>query len=473
MNTLPESNSCRRRKAFGIVVVCVVLLLVFRLEYWTPMHSDDYFYFLKGVSLQATLHQYLHWSGRLVADFISSALLHLGSHFLTTLANAVAVVALALTIACMPLCAPGSLGLRVVDTGFSVIVFLLVFFLYWVANPAVGQTSLWIVGSANYLWTNLLLCLFLLGFLNELRHAARGPEHDPGRVWLRTGGLCVLALIAGCTNENTSLTALFLIAFLAWRQCRTGYGGRLWWPVCVFAVGVALLLLAPGNFERYDSRSYHEWQHMSIGLKVLDHLFRRFPNAMAQYWEAFLALILLARFGPRSSRDVRYYVVLFVAAAFVANLVLLPAPHIPKRAMNGGLVFVLIAVAFAAHGFLARVRETTARHAASARRTRLLAALTLVCGLHFAAIYGFMCYAYKATYIQAQVRDAIIRQGIAQGQSHIEIPDFHFHGLLRERQQFDRYFNGPEMARYYGTEAKITQYKVRNNYSFSVPPIKR
>lgn len=468
-----ESNLYWRHKAWGIVAVLAVFLLVFRLEYWTPMHSDDYSYFLKGVSLQATLSHYLHWSGRLVADFISSALLGLNNHFLTTMFNAVAVVALAWAIASMPVFASSRPASGVSEAGFSPLVFLLVFFLYWAANPAIGQTSLWIVGSANYLWTNLLLCLFLLGFLRELRGGNHGSGPESSRAWPRLTGLCVLGVIAGCANENTSLTALLLIVFLTWQLRRNGHGARLWWPVLAFAVGVAILLLAPGNFQRYLSIGYLEWQHMSLAMKVWDHLSRRFPNAMVQYWEAFLVLILLVRFGPRGSRGARRYVVLFVAAAFVANLVLLPAPHIPKRAMNGGLVFVLIAVSFAAHGFLAGIREPAAWHAASRRLTWLPAVLTLACGVHFAAIYGFMYHAYKATYIQAQVRDAIIRLGIARGQSHIEIPDFHFPLLLRERQQFDRYFNGPEMARYYGTKATITQYKVRNNYSFSMPPIRR
>ncbi|OWT63851.1 DUF6056 family protein [Candidimonas nitroreducens] len=476
-----EPNSCRRSKLWSLAAIVVVFLLVFRLEYWTPMHSDDYFYFLKGVSLHATLSHYLHWSGRLVADFVSSALLGLNSHFLTTAINAASVVALAWAIACMPGCA---LGRRAADTGFHPTVFLLVFFLYWVANPAIGQTSLWIVGSANYLWTNLLLCLFLLGFLRELRSIADDAEQgkekgqrqelERGRAWPRLAGLCVLGLAAGCSNENTSLTALVLTAFLAWRPWRERRDARLWWLVLAFAAGAAVLLLAPGNFERYQSMGYHEWRHMGLAIRSWDHLYRRFPNAMVQYWEAFLVLILLIGIGPRCGRDVRRYVALFVAASFVANLVLLPAPHIPKRAMNGGLVFLLIAVSFAAYGFLAKMDGPGAWRTANPRRAPWLpAVLTLVCGLHFALIYGFMYYSYQATYIQAQVRDAIIRRGIGDGQSHIEIPDFYFPALLRERHRFDRFFNGRAMAHYYGTQATITQYKVRNPYSFSVPPVRR
>jgi len=485
-----ESKFSRRRKAWSLGAVVVVFLLVFRLEYWTPMHSDDYSYFLKGVSLHATLSHYLHWSGRLVADFVSSALLGLNSHFLTTMLNAGAVVALAWAIACMPGCALGRPVRPMADLagtsnrGFNPTVFLLVFFLYWVANPAIGQTSLWIVGSANYLWTNLLLCLFLLGFLRELQRIADDAEQgkekgqtrelERNRTWPCLAGLCVLGLAAGCSNENTSLTVLVLIAFLAWRPWREGRGARLWWLVLAFAVGAAVLLLAPGNFERYQSTGYHEWQHMGLAIRAWDHLYRRFPNAMVQYWEAFLALVLLMGFGPRYGRDVRRYVALFVAASFVANLVLLPAPHIPKRAMNGGLVFLLIAVSFAAYGFLAKMEGPGAWRTANPRRVPWLpAVLTLVCGLHFALIYGFMYYSYQATYTQAQVRDAIIRRGIANGQSQIEIPDFYFPELLRERHQFDRFFNGRAMAHYYGTQATITQYKVRNPYSFSVPPVRR
>ncbi|HEY9280778.1 MAG TPA: DUF6056 family protein, partial [Eoetvoesiella sp.] len=349
--------------------------------------------------------------------------------------NAAAVIALITIIVRLPL-----FGERK-HTPFSTIAFFLIFCLYWVANPALGDTSLWLVGSANYLWTNVLSFLFLLFFIRETKSS------NPGVI--KTALLFLFGIIAGCTNENVGLTTFCLISFLTIAQFHAGHRQwRLVLYILGFGIGMAALLLAPGNMDR--AQHFPDWYALNLGEQLYIHFIKRFPDAMVQYWEVFLVLALLIKFQPKLSKETRFYVILFVLASFIANAILMPAPAIPKRALSGGFIYLLIAASFVLYSFITQ----------PGIKTRVLKLITLVCGLHFCVSYALMHHAYQGTFEQAKIRENLIKQGIKNGDSHIEIPKFTFTQLLRKRERFDTYFNGSYMAKYYGTTAKISEYDV-------------
>ena len=433
MHKVNALTSGRRTAFLSLAIISVLFALVFRLEYLTPMQSDDYAYYLKGISLKAIYTHYMGWSGRLVADSLASAVLVLDNHFLITFINAIAVMAIALIITFLPL-----FGERK-NAPFSVLTFFLIFSLYWVANPSLGQTSFWIVGSANYLWTNCVHFLFLLLFIRETKNTQSNL--------LKQASLFLLSLVAGCSNENTGLTTLCLISFLALREFRSGYRPyKLLLYIAGFAAGVAILLLSPGNLAR--TGQFADWYNLAYTEQFFIHFIKRFPNAMAQYWQPFIVLILLLKFQPKLSKETKLYTGLFTLASFTANAILMPAPHIPNRTLNGGFIYLLIAICFAAYSFLAQPQA----------KKQLMKALTLVCGLQFVVSYYFMYNAYRDASSQALVRENIIKTAIKMGADHIEIPKFHFGTLLRQREKFDEYFFGSTMSKYYGTTARITEY---------------
>ena len=59
--------------------------LFFYITIFTPFHSDDYSYYLKGLSFETHISHYLNWSGRFVADYLSSLLLATKSQLLTAM----------------------------------------------------------------------------------------------------------------------------------------------------------------------------------------------------------------------------------------------------------------------------------------------------------------------------------------------------------------------------------------------------
>jgi hypothetical protein len=67
----------------------------------------------------------------------------------------------------------------------------------WLTSPNLGQTSFWIVGATNYIWTNL----FVLMVLDKLARNLKNSENERFSLL----GIFLLSIVAACGNENISL----------------------------------------------------------------------------------------------------------------------------------------------------------------------------------------------------------------------------------------------------------------------------
>lgn len=430
------------RAGLMLLAVLVVFVLVLRINLWVPMHGDDYFYFLKGISLHSTLAHYENWSGRVVADFISSGLLGLRNLHATALLNSLALLGLIGALWWLPRFGSRARG------PYPVTAFLLLFATYWLANAALGETTFGLVGSANYLWTNLVQAVFLALFLRA------GEPQAPAALW-RTTTLTALAVAAGCSNENTSVTTLVLIAAYVWTTPNEPAFDRrkLWLYVAAFALGTLILLLSPGNAKRMVH--YAEWTSMGLGEQLRWHFTHRLPTAMARLWPALAVLALLAVARPRLDHVSKRYVGVFTIAALVSLIAFAPSPGMPRRALNGTLMYLLAAISFILAASNAESRP--------ARWVRGAIMATLAgC---FALSYTLIALSYRHLPAQAAVRDEIIRAGIARGDTAIEIPAFYYGRFLRpSSDQLDTPSDDGAAAQYFGTGARITSYHVTRNY---------
>lgn len=436
-------------KWLTVAIVLPVFLLVLCITYFTPMHSDDYSYALRGVSLKSTIDQYKGWSGRLVADLLSSAVLGTGNHLFISLFNAVALVTMIGIIAAFPV-----QGTRRFPR-LNPLAFLLIFLIYWIANPTLGQTTFWITGAANYLWTNVFHFLFLLLFLQE----AKSVDHNS----LKIATITLLALAAGCSNENTSITTLLLISLLTWRELKQGNKNwNLFIYVAAFAIGTTVLILAPGNTTR--SGHFPEWSQMSLLEKTSRHLLERVPTALLRFGELIVFFLIALKFSGKLEKETRFYVLLFAGASLLSCIVFLPSPIMPKRSGNGAFIYLLISTSFLLYAQLG-----------PERRHKIFIAFSLaIFGSWFAASYLLIFQAYRQAMHQAQVRNATIEQGVARGLTHIEIPQFYFSRLLKpKRDRLEAPFNAEAVSRYYKTSATINEYPVRSNYGPGVAPTRK
>ncbi|WP_238399661.1 DUF6056 family protein [Alcaligenes faecalis] len=441
----------RRSGAWAFILFAVLAVMATWTIYWlTPMISDDFNYANKGIAWASIKAHYLNWSGRLVSDTISSAMLNLAPGWLKATLNTTALFGLIWILA--------TLGARLAGQALRPSLLLLVFTLYWLVNPDLGQTTFWLVGAANYLWPNLFNFGFVLAFVWYLQK---------GRPSVGTGlALCILAVLAGCSNENTGIISWCLLAYLGLRHVqRTGSLSKwhLLWLLCM-GLGVAILVLAPGNQVRAEA--FARWYDQPLLWRIWEHFSRRFPDAILRYWGVILVM-LIWRFtaGPASSESTRRAIWLLIGASLLANAILVLAPNIPKRALNGDLMYLLVALSIYGHDLLAQ-----GQRAIPMQRSLLM---TLgACSTLWLVSSGLMLRSYHGTWEQDQVRRAILSDAHKHQRHHVRLPKYFFLPTLRSRDRFDMHFNPKAMARYYGSKAVITEYAVHQYYDLKTgaPP---
>lgn len=433
----------RRSGAWAFIIFSVLAVMATWSIYWlTPMISDDFSYANKGIAWESIKHHYLHWSGRLVSDTLSSAMLSLAPGWLKATLNTAALFGLITVLT--------ALGAQLAGRALRPSLLLLVFMLYWLVNPNLGQTTFWLVGAANYLWPNLFNFGFVLAFVWYLQK---------GRPSVGTGlALCILAVLAGCSNENTGIISLGLLAYLSLRHIQGTGSLSTWhkiWLLCM-VLGVAVLILAPGNQERAEV--FARWYNQPWLWRIEQHFGRRFPDAMLRYWGVALVM-LIWRFaaGPAASESARRAMWLLVGASLLANAILVLAPNIPKRALNGGLMYLLVALSIYGHDLLAQGQRTLAMQ-------RSLLVTLGACGTLWLVSSGLMLRSYHGTWEQDQVRRAILSDAKKHHRPHVSLPKYFFLPTLRSRDRFDTHFNRKAMAQYYGSKAVINEYAVTQHY---------
>ena len=444
------------RKKNNFFVFILVFFIIAVLSMCIPIHSDDYFYFFKGVSFSSIYAHYIGWSGRAVADSISSFLLFFFPKKIYTLINAFAFSLLIYFISILPKFALRS------KSNNNLFVFVLVFLLYWIANPNLGQTSFWVVGSANYLWTNLILVgyFLLLFFLRSTRNAEVN--------FLVLFTVFLLSVLAGWTNENTGLFAFVVsVAFLVEVYLNNKFsfiGNNLCYAVGAIGslIGYIFLLFAPGNMIR--AKQYDYWYSQPKLPRLESYMMEAFPWEMKAYWQVYIVLLyclfvlaLIKRDDEHVNKKVILYSLLFFSAAILADLALAGSPVLPPRALNGALIFLLISTSFIFYYILDSM---------GTMKNKMLFSMVPLsfCLVYFFPSYFLFVSAMKSTQKQEEIRNEIILDAKSKGEMDIKIPNFYFTKLVKYEDQFDTYHNPQTMGKFWGVNS-IDKYDVNFDYS--------
>lgn len=116
----------------------------------------------------------------------------------------------------------------------------LLMLLFLALMPAFGETTLWVSGSLNYLWT----AFFVLGFLLLLRRYR--DDKLSGRHWL----LMPVAFICGWTHEIMTLPVSMALGLYMLLHIRKIWGRAVLPLILGFMMGTAMNVLAPATFVR-------------------------------------------------------------------------------------------------------------------------------------------------------------------------------------------------------------------------------
>jgi len=437
------------------LVFSVIFALLFNIQSVTPMQSDDYRYLSMGGSIDKFYNHYMSWSGRISADVTSSSLLYFFSKEWYSVLNSLSLTLLIFMISYLPT----YLSNRRVALS-NVFSFVVLFLTYWVANTNLGQTTFWIVGSANYLWTNLYIItyFYLLVFFARRFFVSLAASYF--------SLLCVfcIGVIAGISNENTGIFA-FLFTLFAWFLF---YQNKSELRQSVFFVGSigtllgwVILVCSPGNVIRSSHKAFQSWYSQPLSWRIDEHLYSRFPSMMQQYWLVFLIailamLILFASEKKENKTGVFFarFSIFFFLSAILAALLMVGAPGISPRTGNGSLVLFLIMLSF-----IFSIQSCYNECAAKNAFTFFILSLFI----YFVPSYKLVYSAYNETSYQEKVRVNVIKESKENGKVNILIPDFNLSRLLRNVDAFDFYHNPYEMGKYWGVNS-VNIFYVPFNY---------
>jgi Family of unknown function (DUF6056) len=317
----------------------------------TPRIADDYAYLTSSVheAARGAWADYVHWNGRLVGQGLARLFLLLDKRWFDVL-NTLAFVVLVVVVAALGRGRLGGERWPELIGG--------TFFLLWFGTPGFGDATLWTVGSANYLWTTMLLLLFLVPYGS----LARGrPAIAPGP--FRACLFGVFSIAAGWTSENTAgaVLALAAAAVVSARRRGTRVPG---WSVAGLAggaAGYAALLLAPGNQIRLGTGVNRALSTVPLAAR-LERFVPTLLGASAALWPLWLAFGLALWLGRRAVgwnerewRGARRIGVAVACSAALAVLAMVAAPALPVRALTGAATLLAVATVCAAAPACARL----------------------------------------------------------------------------------------------------------------------
>ncbi|WP_273763540.1 DUF6056 family protein [Aeromonas hydrophila] len=435
-----------------VLISLAIITLHLTIQINVPMHSDDFSYALMNGEFAKLYNHYMWWSGRVVADFLSSTLLSKTNLLLLSALNSIVYFLMVFFISITPY----NIFKKNVDNGFPILL-IIISLLLWVANQSLGETTFWLVGSFNYMWTGLLILVYMNSVIwssnndisNKLIHLS----------------VVFLGLLAGWTNENTGIIAsvfTFYILFLNPKNkttiCLSGLASFIGW------LG---LILSPGNSIRAQVPLFEDWYSHSFLWRIDVHIFDRMPMAMSGFWLLYLAMIMLFCFHDKKSTDEKSikYSVFFFFSSLLSMLILVGAPVIAPRSTSGCLMFLLLTYSFVFYDFYNNEKSKAKTFSVSTLTISFLL-------IYFIPSYYLMSSAMFNIKNQTELRYNIIAKEKSIGQKTIGVPDYFFGRLLKNTDQLSTYNNSEAFGKYLGVE-KVFTYPVgfdsgqiikKNNY---------
>lgn len=445
----------------GIRILAVLLIAamgIFLLNHYTPMYADDYNYsynFATGERLasfseipRSMKSHYEFMNGRTVVHGLAQAFLLLGQGRFDVL-NTLGFLLLAVLI-----CLHGAGSLRQVRS--STLAFTLLGL--WFCTPAFGQSYLWTVGAANYLYGILIILLFLLPYRLRFRKCPARKAPVWRELLLLLPGFAG-GFLAGATNENTGVAlVVILLGFCVGTALpdeagkRGSFRGWMWAGLAGSVCGVASMLLSPGQQRRLSNMN---------GLGSFGEMMRRLGTVtvdMMRYllplWLA-LVLMLTVYFSGRNtkwSRALRGELLLpliFFLGAGASVYSMVASPAFPERAWSGPVVLCLVVLCS-----LDRLLPRTEK-----MWRQMTAAALCVLGIAFAGSYVTAFQDVKKVCEDFTYRQWYLRDQAEQGNLNVETY------ALSASTPYSCYYRGMDLypdpdqwpntaiARYYGLES--------------------
>ncbi len=307
------------------------------------------------------------------------------------------------------------------------------------AVPAFGASFLWMAGSCNYLWCDVLLIWLLVPFADAMLE--RGNQPSRGMQLL----MIPAALFFGNMSQNVSACGVMLmglsILWLAFKRRPI----RLWMLSSALAalIGWILCLSSPADIE-----------HISVNTTSLGQIMRNFQTAAEFMIEngsllGIAALILMTlRWFEGGDRTNVAIAAGFFLAAMACNYVMAASHYYPSRAFTGSALLFICSCGFA----IPKLHQPRFKAV-------LAVCLAFVMGISLLSELPDL-YSCLAKYNE---RQALVAQAVANGERELST-----YGVLSQ-SRFDCFFEVHDMtiypdqpvnrcfAKYYGLDSIVAE----------------
>ncbi len=325
-------------KQLFYIVLAISFVLVFILNYLTPLLADDYSYSfglngkvnsLKDI-FDYQVHHYLNWGGRSVVHFIAQFFL-MFNKMVFNVCNSLVYVLFTYLI----------YRHSSEEKTYKPSLLIIINMLLWFSLPVFGQNILWLIGSCNYLWGSTIILAFLLYFKRNLDHSLVSTVY-------KATSLFVFGVLAGWTNENAAAGLLFiLIGFFLYRLYFknkiylfhiTGFIGTL--------IGFAILLIAPGNYIREKEIEQTGSFIYKIFYNFLVHT-GSLIDFLLPLIIFFLVITLLSYFHGKNDLKNGLKTLIYFLASIISVYSMVLSPVFPERAWFCVITYMIIAISIA------------------------------------------------------------------------------------------------------------------------------
>lgn len=313
-----------------VIILFIIFAMMLILNFLTPIIADDYSYSfgangerIKNIIdiIVRQIDHWLNWGGRNVAHFIANFLLMYPKTIFNIL-NSLMYTALVYLIY------KHSQTTKEEKPLLLILIHLGLYFL----TPVFGQNCIWLIGSCNYLWTIVIILIFLLMYRENYK------KKDTIALSI---GMLLLGIIAGWTNENTAfgLIVIEILSMLAYKGKDkiekykiSGLIGTI--------IGFIMMICAPGNFIRNKEFA----DESSFVVKIIKRIFNVTISIMDLIPILIICVIILISIYIYKNKKIDKRAWIYLIASFLTIYAMVLSPTFPERAWFGIVVFMLISI---------------------------------------------------------------------------------------------------------------------------------
>lgn len=297
------------------IILFIIFISMLSLNYLYPYISDDYTYMYKYDNFERIKNisdiffsmkdHYFLWGGRVLAHSLASVFLLIPKNIFN-ICNSIMYTIFIYMIYLI--------GRRNNKDNYNYL--FIIHLLIWFINISFGEVTLWLTGSCNYLWTSVIILLFLYLFHKENKNVII---------------FSILGILAGMCNENFSLSIIFVcILFVIFNKNYRNKNNYI--GIIFLIIGYLFLFLAPSNFIRASAGVNNI---ITITQKIL---------YLIKVFSLLIIFILLLSYVLYKKNKLKKDYLIYILGSIICILFLVVAPTFSLRATIGTLIYNLIII---------------------------------------------------------------------------------------------------------------------------------